>query len=1248
MGKITALIQSGVANKRPLPADMDTKQLGMNTADGILFIKKVNTDGSEELVEFKPEALTSISLTNHSLTYTDENGDDTSLDLSGYVDPAAATVVSGVVAANTGIITFTKSDATTFDVDGSSFIDTMPSVPTALSELTNDSGFITDSDIPEVPSDVKDLTDITGLLTHTDTTGLATETFVNNAVANVQTSSDGTSTSMSVDSSVIEVRGPDVNTTETIDGYPKYRAYRLQRTGNGTNTQIEQIELIGSNGVDITSPQTVVSTSSVYNSGNFIGQKTIDDSYESDYVGAYANTGWASSGGAANDYISFLLGSEEELHKVRVFPTTDTWGFPEFEVFGSNNTTNGTNGTWISLASFTNNIAGQWNDNNMPTISVDITTTIPGEVINSYDLSDMETRITQNAEAAAASSSSGLISSAIHTLLADEIHTIASGGGHVFNHVSDPHKMRSVFVEKEVLGAVESVDILQVQDISSNYTIDGYSSSYNSTHPTKISHERLFENGCSIRELSLFSLDAHEFNFVIADTDTMTIVYVSPTQHHTGSGEEWFTIDFDIPDTGNYCPGVDDHLVPTEYYIPGESRRSSGSGAQVGGGMVSVIYDFSAPMINYKAVLPITAQGETILDNNTPMLSTASVTQTDLVANGAETALSFDGGATWGAFSADHGTVAVPEGSAAMKVKVDIGKSLQSASSFGAQGIKVIDSGLVAGDTVTFFYTCETLSGDEVWSFFFDGRDSNNNLEVDPLACISNADNSLSFYNCDIKIDGEQQTSGTFSFVVGVTYKIEVTLENDMPNYTLGARYEIENGSYSVISGTINSTSFTSITFDKQTVSSWLLDNENHWDVEMTSATTTSVVNVSTEDKSARIRIGATGLMKYDYTKTIPAESSEVITLPVDHGGDALVHLKQFVPGGEVSKTKWDFDVTDGAFWDGGNVDGGVVKLSGTLDSVISTAGDADFLSEIGAITEGSANQGVNLEFYLSGSVKTSWGGFRGIHGGAPGSVDPFLLDAGAGRKFRIGNLPYNGSPALPQVSTCPFTVHGSDDNISWDLLGELTELATSSGEIVMSAEYRYVKITPNGGRSMDGLWMFLRQDNSTTALDLWDLSILGFAYNTPLTVTSLSPVNTTIAESINSITATDAKPTGTDARYAISFDGKTTWRTNGNAVVTLAELSASGMTSAELAAFDFSGVTLGDTLDVAIALSTTNNSATPSVDQITVDMTTQGAFKHTVPMIGTGIEVSEVGTNQILLENKTGTEVTVKASVEV
>lgn len=79
------------------------------------------------------ETTTSISLNANILTYTDEDGTDTDIDLSIYLDDTnLARIVSGTIDPVTNIATFTRDDSSTFTVDFSSLND-QTAINTAIS-----------------------------------------------------------------------------------------------------------------------------------------------------------------------------------------------------------------------------------------------------------------------------------------------------------------------------------------------------------------------------------------------------------------------------------------------------------------------------------------------------------------------------------------------------------------------------------------------------------------------------------------------------------------------------------------------------------------------------------------------------------------------------------------------------------------------------------------------------------------------------------------------------------------------------------------------------------------------------------------------------------------------------------------------------------------------------------------------------------------------------------------------------------
>lgn len=85
------------------------------------------------------ETVTSIALASNILTYTDEDGTDTDLDLSLYLDDTnLARLTSGTLNGSTGLATFTRSDASTFTIDMSAFLDAITLNNTLTSTSTTE------------------------------------------------------------------------------------------------------------------------------------------------------------------------------------------------------------------------------------------------------------------------------------------------------------------------------------------------------------------------------------------------------------------------------------------------------------------------------------------------------------------------------------------------------------------------------------------------------------------------------------------------------------------------------------------------------------------------------------------------------------------------------------------------------------------------------------------------------------------------------------------------------------------------------------------------------------------------------------------------------------------------------------------------------------------------------------------------------------------------------------------------------
>lgn len=118
-----AVTVTGAAGTITIDAPEETLTSLSYANDTLTYTDEAGTATNIDLGGFN-ETLTSLSIATNILTYTDENGNDTDIDLSLYLDDTnLARLVSGSLDGSTGIATFTRDDATTFTVDFSALLD---------------------------------------------------------------------------------------------------------------------------------------------------------------------------------------------------------------------------------------------------------------------------------------------------------------------------------------------------------------------------------------------------------------------------------------------------------------------------------------------------------------------------------------------------------------------------------------------------------------------------------------------------------------------------------------------------------------------------------------------------------------------------------------------------------------------------------------------------------------------------------------------------------------------------------------------------------------------------------------------------------------------------------------------------------------------------------------------------------------------------------------------------------------------
>jgi len=144
-------------------------------------------------------------------------------------------------------------------------------------------------------------------------------------------------------------------------------------------------------------------------------------------------------------------------------------------------------------------------------------------------------------------------------------------------------------------------------------------------------------------------------------------------------------------------------------------------------------------------------------------------------------------------------------------------------------------------------------------------------------------------------------------------------------------------------------------------------------------------------------------------------------------------------------------------------------------------------------------------------------------------------------------------------------------------------------------------------------------------------------------TVDSVSSISLANTATINSLAITENKPTGTDIKYALSFDGKSTWRVPSGVIT---DITTEGVDATTLATYDFTGFT-GTTLDIQSYLTTTDTSVSPDIDQITVGLSQNGTYTQ-VAIDGVTLLAAESGTNTVTVTNSESTEETYNFMVSV
>lgn len=155
------------------------------------------------------ETTTSLVLVGNILTYTDEDGVVTNIDLSLYLDDTnLARIVSGTLNPTTGFVTFTRDDSSTFTIDFSPLLDNQSAAEVPVTPTGNLSSTNVQSALEELQ------TDIDGLGT-ADTNLQSQITSNNTDISNLQTEQTTQNTNISQNATDIATNTTNISSNDT-------------------------------------------------------------------------------------------------------------------------------------------------------------------------------------------------------------------------------------------------------------------------------------------------------------------------------------------------------------------------------------------------------------------------------------------------------------------------------------------------------------------------------------------------------------------------------------------------------------------------------------------------------------------------------------------------------------------------------------------------------------------------------------------------------------------------------------------------------------------------------------------------------------------------------------------------------------------------------------------------------------------------------------------------------------------------
>lgn len=239
------------------PHNVTKAQVGLGSVPNIDATDRANHTGTQlasTISDFATqvaidETTTSLNLVSNILTYTDEDGVQTNIDLSLYLDDTnLARIISGILDPLTGIVTFTRDDSSTFTIDFSPLLDNQLASEVPVTPIGNLTSNNVQAALEEHQTDIDNINTTTSNLqsqitdNDTDISNLQSEqTTQNNNIAQNASDISSLQLSQSTQDSLIAANTAkisadgSINTHSDVDTSTAPPVIGSQLEWNGTN-----------------------------------------------------------------------------------------------------------------------------------------------------------------------------------------------------------------------------------------------------------------------------------------------------------------------------------------------------------------------------------------------------------------------------------------------------------------------------------------------------------------------------------------------------------------------------------------------------------------------------------------------------------------------------------------------------------------------------------------------------------------------------------------------------------------------------------------------------------------------------------------------------------------------------------------------------------------------------------------------------------------------------------------------------